>query len=503
MHARRFTFTAKLAGLGMLVALADVLAFDGWGPLPGAFALGWASLMLAVVAPIRRSTPARVAILAALGFALVLLDDPSLLTWTMFWTALSLAGLLSRHGFDDAWRWGQRLLLHVTLGIATPFRDARRLLSVRRARGQADFRAVAKVLALPLIGSIVFLALFAVANPLIGDAFARLELPSIFTMLLHAALWTIVIFAIWPNMRPRPGVTLSTLIGPAPSIADQPVFTLTLSLIAFNTVFALQNGLDLAFLWSGATLPNNVSQVEYVHRGAYTLIATALLAGLFVLAVLRPDSPGGRSPMIRWLVVLWVAQNMLLVASSVLRLFEYIATSMLTVLRISALAWMGLVAVGLALICWRLLANRSSAWLINVNALAATMVLSLASLVDLGAAAADWNVRHARTGVYLDLCYLGELGPSALLPLIALERRVSGDRLRDRVAYVRAQAFEELVHDQSIPRTATLRGGRRLAEARDLLGPNPLRARPAPFGRNCDGSIIPSTRVSPQLTGGR
>ena len=66
------------------------------------------------------------------------------------------------------------------------------------------------------------------------------------------------------------------------------------SLVAFNLIFALQNGLDLAFLWSGAPLPGDLTLAGYAHRGAYPLIATALLAGLFVLVTLRPGSATAR-----------------------------------------------------------------------------------------------------------------------------------------------------------------------------------------------------------------
>jgi hypothetical protein len=47
----------------------------------------------------------------------------------------------------------------------------------------------------------------------------------------------------------------------------------------------------------------------------------------------------------------------------------------LTRLRIAALVWMGLVGLGLVLICWRMLRGKSGAWLINANAGAALLVL--------------------------------------------------------------------------------------------------------------------------------
>src|SRR5581483_6319539 len=95
--------------------------------------------------------------------------------------------------------------------------------------------------------------------------------------------------------------------------------SVTLSLILFNALFAVENGLDLAFLWSGAPLPHGVTLAAYAHRGAYPLIVTALLAAGFVLLTARPDSELAKRPLIRRLVVAWILQNVFLVLSSVLR----------------------------------------------------------------------------------------------------------------------------------------------------------------------------------------
>ena len=116
--------------------------------------------------------------------------------------------------------------------------------------------------------------------------------------------------------------------------------------------------------------PISVTLAAYAHRGAYPLIATALLAGVFVLVTLRPGSDTAAVPLIRRLVVLWVGQNVFLVASSILRTLDYVDAYSLTRLRVAALLWMALVAVGLSLILWRMLSGKSATWLINANALA-------------------------------------------------------------------------------------------------------------------------------------
>ena len=485
--AKRFSFMRKAAAAAALIVLADHLFYgERVGATLGLFALAWAAALIGTVPVLRRKGPALLALAAAAGFAVILIDDPSLLAVMLFWVAISSAALLPRRRFRHAGAWALSLGAHALDGLAAPIRDVLRL---RRLRA-GPAAVVGSVLALPVLGGAIFLALFAGANPLIGNALAEVRLPSAATTVFHLVFWTVVLGLVWPAFRPRAKPPRAGGAAAATFVWDVPVSTLVLSLWTFNLIFAVENGLDLAFLWSGAELPAGVTLADYAHRGAYTLIATALVAGLFVLIALRPGSAGARSPLARRLVVVWVAQNLLLVASSVRRTLDYVDAYSMTVWRLSALAWMGLVAVGLVLICWRLLAGRSAAWLINGNAAATAIVLTAASIVDLGATAAAWNVRHARRADALDLCYLGQLGPSALLALVTLERN-AGPELRDRVAWVRAGAMREVAERQADPHGWTWRNARRLAAARHLLGPTPTRPAPASHGRRCDGSLVP------------
>jgi hypothetical protein len=476
---RRFTWIEKAALAAMLVALGDFLFFppDAVGAIVGFYAAALLAVLVLMSKPLRRSRAAATAAAVAALLLPVLADDPSLLGTALFWLAASLAVLLPRAaGFDDSWRWTLRLGAHALRSLLAPLGDWRRLRLARIRRGGLRVAPHLPILWLPLIGTALFLALFAAANPVIADAFARIDLASLIAALslTRLGLWIALLALLWPLLRPR-----LLILGP-PRVLDPdwrlPGFSLasvTLSLFAFNAVFALQNGMDLAFLWSGARLPDGMGYAEYAHRGAYPLIATALLAGLFVLVTLRPGSEMAARPAIRRLVYLWIAQNVLLVASTILRTLDYVEAYSLTRLRIAALIWMALVAVGLLLICWRIARGRSGAWLINANAAAALLALAGCSAVDLGAVAASWNVRHARevggNGSALDLCYLNRLDQSALLPLIELESRPIPAPLRARAAWTRNLLMDRLEQRQGDWRGWTGRGARRLATARRLV----------------------------------
>lgn len=492
---------AKIAATAALILLVEAL-IEHAAALLWTAALGWVFALLATRPALRHSRPALVALAMATLFVAAIIDDPSPLAVLLFLVAIVLAALLPRRRFDDAIAWCLRL---AWAGLSAPLLPLRDLGLTTRARmrrpGDAlRLGAIAATLVLPIAGGALFLALFASANPLIESAFAGMILPDATTVIWRGLLALGVLLPVWATLRPNPQLTAWRGTLPAVALPQTASATLILSLATFNAIFAVQNALDLAFLWSNAPLPAGVTMADYAHRGAYALIVTALLAGLFVLVTLRPGSPGAASPMVRRLVTLWIVQTLLLVASSALRTLDYVDAYSTTVLRLAALIWMALVATGLVLILWRLLGERSAAWLINANALAATIVLTACALVDLGAAAAAWNVRVAiaqgRNGPPLDLCYLERLGSSALVSLARLETHAANPALRERIASIRWQAQQRAMHDQASWNSWTARNARRLITVEALVGGEP-RLRSAHLGRTCGALGAPAPVAAP------
>ena len=228
---------------------------------------------------------------------------------------------------------------------------------------------------------------------------------------------------------------------PAPALAGQPAPTspqdsaaqnledvlfgkaaILRALIVFNLMFAVQTVLDAAYLWGGVALPDGMTYASYAHRGAYPLIVTALLAAGFVLAAMRPGSATSGDRLIRRLVYLWVAQNIVLVVSSILRLDLYVGIYALTYWRVAAFVWMGLVAAGLVLIIARIALGKSNRWLLAANLLTLSATLYACCFVNFAALIAEYNVDHSLEmsgqGISLDVCYLR----------VARAGRLPGDR---------------------------------------------------------------------------
>ena len=477
----------KLALAAMLVLLGDVV-FWQWGQalgVQGLFMLGLCAALLAGRPAVRKDRRARIALGLAVLYALAQLWDPSPLAFALFWIAIGMATLLPATArFDDGWHWLQRLVVHGFKSLFGPLIDLVVLGKVHRKRpaGPIGLRRAGPLLALPLAGGAVFVALFAQANPVIAALIERLRLPAFdWALLPRMLLWGLFALLGWGVLRARPP---RRLLGTLDATGDVilPGFSLasiTLSLILFNALFAVQNLMDLAYLSGSLALPQGITLADYAHRGAYPLVATALLAALFVAVTSRPGSSAAASPLVRRLVTVWIAQNVILVISAAWRTWDYVQAYSLTELRISALLWMALVAAGLVLVLVRMLQAKSLSWLINANLVSTGLLLTAVSFVELGSVAANWNVRHAREidgdGAQLDLCYLGRLGSSALPALDQIVAANPPPALKSSLEQLRALAQYRLAGELEDGQW-TLAGQRRLAASLEKgavkLGPS-------------------------------
>jgi hypothetical protein len=284
----------------------------------------------------------------------------------------------------------------------------------------------------PVVFGAVFVLLFASANPLIEQWISLLN-PDKWIQQIdiwRTLFWLAVLALVWPFVHVRwrrrkpklPAAPAISLDDAAPAeernheILGAP--EILRSLILFNLLFAVQTLLDVIYLWGQAGLPAGISYAAYAHRGAYPLIATALLAAAFVLVAMRPKGPAEKSPVIRPLVYVFVAQNIVLVASSILRLQLYVEVYLLTYWRIAAFVWMLLVAVGLVLIVARIWYGHSNGWLVRKNLITLIGTLYICSLTNFDTIIADYDVAHSKEaggqGVALDTTYVLGLGPQAL-----------------------------------------------------------------------------------------
>ncbi len=300
-------------------------------------------------------------------------------------------------------------------------------------------RPALTTIALPLAAGTIFAFLLILANPIIESVLASIHFGNPFWLvsktfrLVFSTSCLVFLFTFvlsWPLLR---GTSLLREIVPE-SDHNQPNWhqlffrplAVAITLLMLNGMFAIENALDVWHVWFEGALPSNFTHAEYVHRGAYTLIATAILAGLLMVFALWRGTATEQSPFVRKLVFLWTAQNLLLVASSAKRTFSYINDYGWTEWRLAGLLWMVLVAFGLLSIVWRVVRDKRSLWLVNINLAAAAILLMCCALFDTRGFIAERNVSAslAKSQASIDFGYLSDLGPNSLPALRRYHREL-------------------------------------------------------------------------------
>jgi hypothetical protein len=426
-----------LAAAAACAALADWLLF-GW-PIGVSLALFYGVISIVAVAINGIRATRFVQLVMTLVFVaglLALIEDVNLLSVLI--ATLATAAFVIVLTTRELASWPRVMFEAATVPLRGPFRfiaDLIRASIFQRIKEVApEWLGGGSLVAwiIPICAFAVFLGLFTLANPVIQYKLDTLNPAALLNLIdpLRIAFWTLIVCAIWPLLCLRirhpharsPEITEAFVIEPIDWDFLFDVRAVTRALILCNALFALQSVLDLTYLWGGAALPNGMSHAQYAHRGAYPLIVTALLAAGFALIAMRPGGPAETSRLIRPLVLVWIAQNILLVISSIFRLDLYIAAFSLTYLRLAAFIWMGLVAVGLALMLVQIISRKSISWLFNANAISLALVLYGCCFLNAPWLVARYNVEHCRevsgVGPSLDLEYLASLGSPQILPPI-------------------------------------------------------------------------------------
>jgi hypothetical protein len=430
-HAPTRLLLVPLTSAIACVALADWLFF-GW-QIGISLALFLGVLGVVAVACNGIRAPRHIQIVMGTVFVAglaALIEDVNALSTTIGMLATAMVVIIMTTSERSSWQ--RDLFEAVMVPFRGPFRFVGDVIrALRHMKLGTGWLASLVAWIVPLGIFAIFLGLFSSANPLIEHQLDRIDLRVLFKFIefWRLVFWISIACAVWPlihrrvKLKPvRPFQPGSSAAAVEPSGPDH-LFgkkAMSRSLILFNALFALQTVLDLTYLWGGASLPDGMSHAEYAHRGAYPLIATALLAAAFVLIAMRPGGPAENSRLIRPLVLAWIAQNVLLVISSIFRLDLYVAAYSLTYLRLAALIWMVLVAIGLVLILIQIVLRKSNSWLLSANAISLALVLYACCFLNAPWLVATYNVEHCReaggTGPNLDMNYLKSLDSVQTLP---------------------------------------------------------------------------------------
>lgn len=464
---RSYAFTA--GATVVVVAFADFFFYR--------HVVGWTAALIAAMligalafrqTRFLSSIGGRLLFLASVGLLLALVEQPTWFNVSYLIVCLGGLALTNHRGWEsDFSRWVQRWIRWAMTGWTRLFLDnsvvARWLM--RHGISMSWSRRLS-AWSIPAVLGAAFVGVFAWANPIISGWFADLgswvlarieDIPDLLNP-LRILFWLIAAVFVWMLLRGR---ATRKMKGPYPPqfapIVEQPkdiaADLVVRCLILFNVIFAVENILDLAYLWGHHALPTGTEYKQYVRRGAYPLVAAALMAGAFVLITFRPGSNTEKSRAARKLVYVWIAQTILLTISAAWRLIRYIDLTELTRLRVASAVWFVLVGIGLMYIVRRIMGRRDNRWLVNVNALTAVVILYPCCFINFDGMIASFNANHCAevggAGSRLDIEYFEDLGPASVAALDSVRDRIAFEPKREQAKQISDDLHTELAADLS------------------------------------------------------
>jgi hypothetical protein len=221
-------------------------------------------------------------------------------------------------------------------------------------------------------------------------------------------------------------------------------------LIILNSLIALQNVLDIRWIWFGFSWNGEYLQ-QFVHHGTYLLIWSILVSIAIILWLFRGDlNHFHRSRLLKTLSIAWLGQNVILAFSVGMRVFWYIHFFALAYKRIGVIIFLMLTIAGLITVIIKVCRNRSAFYLLRTNALTLFIVLVGASCFNWDNIIARYNFSHYNQS-FVHLNWLCTLSDKALpdldkTPAFLSEVRQCQDKLfAFELTYMSPETYDSIM----------------------------------------------------------
>lgn len=170
-------------------------------------------------------------------------------------------------------------------------------------------------------------------------------------------------------------------------------------LVLVNLALLVVNAIDIGWVWSGFTVPEDFSLKQFVHEGTWALICSIMLSMVVLLYMFRGNlNFHPRNATLKRLAVVWVVQNFILGISVFLRNYHYISFHGLAYKRVGVIVFLALVLIGLVTMFIKVHRRRSLFYLVRVNGWAWFVVLVGLTTVDWDSLIVRYNLRHDNPG---------------------------------------------------------------------------------------------------------
>jgi hypothetical protein len=424
-----------LGSLAGVTALADLCLFRNYPRLSvGLFALGVGGLIL-LNRPRFRWTWSSICLVALLTAAAVQSAIDTGISNGLVLLALLpvLAGETFYAPLRSGWsRWSEMLWSMVkTLGrwiwlLSEMGNQARGAEPVK----PASFRNLARAVAIVVPGLLVtlfFTMLLSNGNALFGNfvdtwtADLR-DWVVAFVSYGRVCFWMFIAWVALPLLVPSPAPDHERIwtreLPRLPQLTSLSTARLqsAITLGLLNALFCCANTIDVIYLWARRTLPAGVSYSAFVHNGVASLITAVIFSAILLAGMFHQRKEVAAWIPLRLLGLLWIVQNLVLLAGVFLRVKLYVDACDLSVVRVNLVFFLMLVTTGFVLLAIHVWWRRSLGWLLHANMVATFFLFYSIQFLDTYRFVAEYNVnlwQSAQGSRDLDLAYLRSLGPPA------------------------------------------------------------------------------------------
>jgi len=453
------------AALLLLALLADICLYRAGG---GA---GGATLLLAIMATLL-ALKGKAITARPIKVGVVILALAAMLVWFSWWLAVLVATISIFRLAVGLWRPEWNLLESLWASVKSIFRSPIRLfghfVACRESSRPSGRRALpARVIGIPIAVSVLFLIVFAAANPVLSRDFSTLW-NHIGDFLERLSDYLNMHRLIRPVARSEfidRLMELTSRLKPCEITQRDEVNFLVaiITLVCVNLVFLGYNCIDAVYLYFKATLPAGITWTAYTHAGCgwltFALFLSTVVLGFIFWHELNFHA---RAPLLKRLAFIWIAQNAVLAVGTLRRIYMYIDYSGLTHLLLTGVYGSLLVMAGLLIMTLKIHGNRNAIWLLRRYVSAFAIGLTILALTPIGFVCASYNVPriqqqklHAMWPIVLK-----DLTAEALPPIIPLMdyHRKDGNMakqklVREGVAAILGQHLVRLEQEEKRPWT--------------------------------------------------
>lgn len=196
-----------------------------------------------------------------------------------------------------------------------------------------------------------------------------------------------------------------------------------------NVLILIFNYLDLILVWFSFEWDGQLLR-EFVHEGTWTLVfcvsLSALLAILFFNGNIHFYSG---NKFLKWLVNIWIVQNIFMIASVFVRNIRYVDYYNLAALRIGVFIFLIIAAFALIALLLKINRGRNMFWLIKSVFIFSAVVLTITSAINWNRVIAHYNINHRNSG-YFHHDYMVML-PGQTLDIIVANRNLFDEKYRN------------------------------------------------------------------------